>query len=65
MGKRAEAAKDGIDGCAGKYGGRRFFGKVKACLADLLEFSEEVSKWTKQMVGFEKGGWQDPSPEAF
>lgn len=42
-----------------------FFGKVKAYLADLLEVSEEVCKWTKQIVGFAKGGRQDPSPEAF
>lgn len=41
-----------------------FFGK-EACLADLLELSKEVSKQTKQIVGFAKGGQQDPSQEAF
>lgn len=38
---------------------------MKTCLADLLEVSEEVSKWTKQITGFAKGGRQDSSPEAF
>lgn len=56
--------KDKIGGCTGKYGGRMFFGEV-ACLVDPLELSKEVSKWTKQIVGFAKGGQRDPSPEAF
>lgn len=64
LGKRVEAVKDKIGGCTGKYGGRMFFVKV-ACLAGILELSREVSKWTKQIVGFAKGGQQDPSPEAF
>lgn len=38
---------------------------MKACLVGLLEVSEEVSKWTKQMAEFAKGGQQDTSPEAF
>jgi len=65
LGKRAEAATDDIDGCVGGYEGRMFFGKVKAWLAGLLEVSEGVGKWTKQIVGFAKRGRQDPSPEAF
>lgn len=50
--------------CTDKYMIRMLFGKV-ACLEDPLEFSKEVGKWAKQMVGFSREGQQDPSPETF